>query len=87
MKEGITREQSSVLRGIAILMMIYHHIFATPEIYGFEYFSVLSFGGINVERYVAWFFKIALGLYLFVSGYGMYYVLKKHSVKNPAGSW
>lgn len=84
MKEGITREQSSVLRGIAILMMIYHHIFATPEIYGFEYFSVLSFGGINVERYVAWFFKIALGLYLFVSGYGMYYVLKKHSVKNPA---
>lgn len=84
MKEGMTREQSSVLRGIAILMMIYHHVFATPEIYELEYFSVLRFGGINVERYVAWFFKIALGLYLFVSGYGMYYVLKKRPVKDPA---
>ncbi len=84
MKEGITREQSAVLRGIAILMMIYHHVFATPEIYGLEYFSVLRFGGINVERYLAWFFKIALGIYLFVSGYGMYYVLKKRPVKDPA---
>lgn len=84
MKEGMTREQSAVLRGIAILMMIYHHVFATPEIYDLEYFSVLRFGGINLERYVAWFFKIALGLYLFVSGYGMYYVFKKRPVKDPA---
>ena len=84
MKEGMTREQSAVLRGIAILMMIYHHVFATPEIYELEYFSVLRFGGVNVERYVAWFFKIALGIYLFVSGYGMYYVLKKRTVKDPA---
>lgn len=84
MKEGMTREQSAVLRGIAILMMIYHHVFATPEIYKLEYYSVLQFGGINVERYVAWFFKIALGLYLFVSGYGMYYALKKRPVKDPA---
>lgn len=83
MKEGMTREQSAVLRGIAILMMIYHHVFATPEIYDLEYFSVLRFGGINLERYVAWFFKIALGLYLFVSGYGMYYVFKKRPVKDP----
>lgn len=84
MKEGLSREQSAVLRGIAILMMIYHHVFATPEIYGLEYFSVLQFGGINLERYVAWFFKIALGLYLFVSGYGMFYVFKKRPVKDPA---
>ncbi len=84
MKEGMTREQSAILRGIAILMMIYHHVFATPEIYELEYFSVLQFGGVNVERYVAWFFKIALGIYLFVSGYGMYYVLKKRPVKDPA---
>ena len=49
MKEGMTREQSAILRGIAILMMIYHHVFATPEIYELEYFSVLQFGGVNVE--------------------------------------
>lgn len=80
----MTREQSAVLRGIAILMMIYHHAFSTPEIYELEYFSVLRFGGINVERSVAWFCKITVGLYLFVSGYGMYYVLKRHPVKDPA---
>lgn len=84
MKEGMSREQSAVLRGLAILMMIYHHIFATPELYGLEYFSVLRFGEVNVELYLAWFCKIALGIYLFVSGYGMYYVLKKRPVKDPA---
>ena len=50
-----------MLRGLAILMMIYHHIFATPELYGLEYFSVLRFGEVNVELYLAWFCKIALG--------------------------
>lgn len=85
MKEGMTRKQSAMLQGIAILMMIYHHVFATPEIYGLEYVSVLQFGGINVERYLAWFCKMTSGLYLFVSGYGMYYVLKKHAEKVSAG--
>lgn len=84
MKEGITREQSAVLRGIAILMMIYHHVFATPETYKLEYFSVLQFGGVNVERQLAWFCKMTVGIFIFVSGYGMYYVLQKRPVKEPA---
>lgn len=85
MKEGITREQSVILRGIAILMMIYHHLFATPEPYLQDYFSVLRFGGMNVEHYLAWFCKIALGIYLFLSGYGMCYVLRKRVEDGPAG--
>lgn len=85
MKEGITREQSATLRGLAILMMIYHHLFATPEPYLQDYFSVLRFGGINVEHYLAWFCKIALGIYLFLSGYGMCYVFRKRVEGSPAG--
>ena len=39
MKNGITKEQSKMIQGLAILMMLYHHLFATPEIFGIEYFS------------------------------------------------
>jgi len=77
MKKGITGEQSALLKGLGILMMIYHHIFSTPELYGLEYYSVLRFGDINVELHLAWFCKICVGIFAFVSGYGMYYVLDK----------
>ena len=39
MKNGITKEQSKMIQGLAILMMLYHHLFSTPEIFGIEYFS------------------------------------------------
>lgn len=71
MEKGITKEQSKMLQGLAILMMLYHHLFSTPEALGVSYKSLLAFGSINFELKLAWFFKICVGIYAFVSGYGL----------------
>lgn len=68
---AITREESKYLQGIAILMMLYHHLFSTPEALGTDYFSVLNFGNLNIELHMAWFFKICVGIYAFITGYGL----------------
>lgn len=71
MKDGITKDQSKMLQGLAILMMLYHHLFSTPEALGIEYRSLLQFGSLNIELHMAWFFKICVAIYAFVSGYGL----------------
>jgi len=68
-----------MLQGLGILMMIYHHLFSDTTFYGMEYFSVLRFGEINIELRLAWFCKICVGLFAFISGYGMYYVLNRQN--------
>lgn len=87
MQNGITKEQSKMIQGLAILMMLYHHLFATPEIFGIEYFSLLHIGGINVEQKMAWFFKICVGIYAFVSGYGIYRSIEKTKYENTHSFW
>lgn len=70
----MTKQESKNIYGLAILLMLYHHLFGIPERLGGEYFSLLGFkvyGGISLERRIAWFGKICVALYVFVSGYGL----------------
>lgn len=83
LKNGISKEQSKMLQGLAILMMLYHHLFSTPEALGIPYYSVLNFGGINIELHMAWFFKICVAIYAFVSGYGLCRRLSDFHQKRP----
>lgn len=76
LKNGISKDQSKIVQGLAILMMLYHHLFSTPEALGSTYNSLLKIGECNIELKMAWFFKICVGLYAFISGYGLYYSLK-----------
>lgn len=66
-QKGITKKQSALLQGVAILLMIYHHFFNDPSIYG----DGLFFWNIEWVTALAWFGKICVGLFAFVSGYGM----------------
>ena len=72
--QGITKEQSACLQGVAILLMIHHHFFNDLTIYG----EALSFWNPAVAVRVAWFGKICVGVFAFVSGYGTCKVLEKH---------
>ncbi len=74
MEKGITKQQSAVLQGVAILMMVYHHLFSYAETYD----SLLPFITVDAVRKIAWFCKICVGIFAFVSGYGMYYVMNGH---------
>lgn len=71
MEKGITKQQSAMLQGIAILMMVYHHLFSFAETYD----SLLPFMTVDSVRQIAWFCKICVGMFAFVSGYGMYYAM------------
>lgn len=72
LKEGITRRQSSELQGIAILLMFFHHFFMEMPSDPAPWFLN---PGLAVK--LAWFGKICVALFAFVSGYGMYYVLQR----------
>ena len=73
MKDGLKKEDSLLIYGISIFIMIYHHLFAIPEkIGGTDYFSILNtlFGGITEQR-LAWLFRLCVAFYAFISGYGI----------------
>lgn len=63
-----------MLYGVAILMMIYHHLFLDPVRLSVEYFSLLggSMLGRSLEQNIAWFCKLCVAIYAFISGYGLY---------------
>lgn len=75
MRQKITRNQSYMIQGIAILFMVFHHMFSDLSIYlGFldtPYPQTLLKAG--------WFCKMCVALFAFISGYGIHYVLKKNT--------
>lgn len=80
MEKGLNKNHTKMLQGLAILMMLYHHLFSTPEALGIPYYSVLKFGDFNIELKMAWFFKICVAIYAFVSGYGLCRAIEKKNV-------
>lgn len=79
MKNGLKKEDSLLLYGISIFMMIYHHLFAMPEKLGStNYYSILNtvFGGITEQR-LAWLFRLCVAFYAFISGYGICTIISK----------
>ena len=73
MEDGITKKQSAVLQGVAIWMMIYHHLYS----FAVEYGSLLPFLQAETVQRIAWFCKLCVGIFSFVSGYGMYCVMDR----------
>ena len=73
MNNGLKKEDSLLIYGISIFIMIYHHLFAIPEKLGStNYYSILNnlFGGITEQR-LAWLFRLCVAFYAFISGYGI----------------
>ncbi|WP_418417815.1 hypothetical protein [Blautia sp.] len=38
----MTKKQSKMMYGVAIVLMLYHHVFGVPEMLGCDYYSVLG---------------------------------------------
>ncbi len=73
MENGITKKQSAILQGIAVWMLVYHHMYSYTETYS----SLLPFMQVAVVQRIGWFCKICVGIFAFVSGYGMYRVMNR----------
>ena len=70
LENGITKEHSQIIYGIAILFMIYYHLFAFPERVP-ECLKIVNYLGSNLTLIIAQFGHICISLYAFMSGYGM----------------
>lgn len=69
----ITKNKNLAIKFIAVVLMIVLHTFSFPErIKNVEYISIYLINGIPIEYYVGRFGAICVGIYLFLSGYGLY---------------
>lgn len=85
-RKAFTQKDSLGVKGIAILMMIWHHCFLSGR---FEAFSI-SFEPLRESQvvHIALFFKVCVSLFAFVSGYGLYFSFQRTNVRGEeVGSW
>ena len=76
MKKSFDKNSSMALKGIAILMMLFHHNFLSVDRYkGFEV-SFAPFSEVLIVN-IASSFKICVSLFAFISGFGLYLNYKK----------
>lgn len=84
-KYFLTKDDSKILYGIAILFMIAHHLWGFPDRFDNRYISLLPIGDVSLEYYIGIFGKICVAIYAFISGYGLYIsvqVIKHKNLKN-----
>ena len=70
MKAGsfISKEESKLLQGIAVCLMVFHHLFAFPERIAVPFSFVLNFSFLNIETLISYFGRICVALCAFNSG-------------------
>ena len=85
MEQGLNKYKTKAIYGVAIIMMIYHHLFSLPGRLDYNYVPVLFINGVNVEEIIAWFCKICVAMYAFITGYGLIKTADKYKKVNPAG--
>lgn len=66
------KRQTNIAKGIAILLLLWHHLFFNnPETYDlFSSFFIIK--GIPIESLISTIFKVCVAVFLFLSGYGLY---------------
>ncbi len=67
---SISKKMAVVLQGIAVLLMVVHHLFDFPAIVKVPFVNV--FGFVNLEILMGNFGKICVAMFAFLSGFGLY---------------
>lgn len=68
----LTKEESSLIQGVAVLLMVFHHLFAFPERVDVPYILVFDFEFLHLETMLSYFGRICVSIFAFLSGYGLY---------------
>lgn len=77
----LSRQDSQFVAGIAIFMMLVHHLFGFDSfrLLGNEYVETFSIGGISIERMLAAFGKLCVAVFAFISGYVIWKMRSRYS--------
>lgn len=68
MDKFITAKKSIKIKYIAVILMIILHLFLKPPR---DYISIFNINGINIEYIITKFCNICVGIFVFLSGYGL----------------
>ena len=75
---GVTSNESNLIKGIATIMMVYHHFFGWPNrILIPNAFNTIQVHGVNLTSFLAQSCKLCVCLFAFLSGYGLFYSYSK----------
>lgn len=77
--EGFTVEDSIAIKGIAIIMMLFHHMFMNIELVRKYNVNFLMFSEYNITN-LAQTCKICVSIFAFITGYGLYLNYKKKTI-------
>lgn len=78
-----TKQDTKIIKGIAICFMLWHHLFGAPMRIPIDSFtSLFTLNGNSVATVISMFCKICVSLFTFMSGYGLY----KSSLKGKYSS-
>ena len=73
MDKFLSRDDTKVMKAIAIILMLAHHLWILPErIAGGSLRYVFQIFGQSSIVYLGWFGKICVSLFFFLGGYGIY---------------
>ena len=68
----ISKEESVMLQGFAVMLMVFHHLFGFPERIGVPYRMVFDFEFCHLETLLSYVGRICISIFAFNSGYGLY---------------
>lgn len=76
---GFTKYNTKAIKGIAIILMLYHHLFFFPDRISDEivYLPIIKIGGMSLAYFIGEFGNICVSIYLFLGGYGTYISCRK----------
>ncbi len=78
---SFTKDYTEMMKGIAILLMLFHHLFAFPEWYvdGISYIGI-PLRANTLEYAIGQFGHICVSIFAFITGYGMFFSYQKGSI-------
>ena len=77
-RQSFSLQHTQIAKGIASLMLLYHHLLRPGNKFTKLLKNELKFFEIDLRKYSAIFFKITTCTYTFLSGVGIYYSLFKY---------
>lgn len=64
------KKQTNIVKGVAVLMLLWHHLFLSREESISNFISVASIGGVPIECLISTICKVCVSIFIFISGYG-----------------
>ena len=73
------KDDTKIMKALAIILMLYHHLYAFPYRISYDYISLFKYNDKTISFFIGDFGKICVCIFIFLSGYGTYYVYKNNT--------